>query len=133
MKAIFALLLISLAFCEPKVKEVEPVPFINCILTNQDLMFQLTRVINAVEQVLEDKNWMNLAVVIFDVFPKVKDDVVECLNNSTNTTILNSVDPGEVVQCILTDSELFAEVTKVIQAVETFFSCCFSKLSSNYY
>jgi hypothetical protein len=63
---------------------------------------------------------MDLAVVIFDVFPKVKDDVVECLNNSTNTTVLQSVDPGEVVQCILTDSELFAEVTKVIQAVETF-------------
>ena len=122
MKAIFALLLISLAFCEPIDKEVkiEPVPFINCILTNQDLMYQLTRVINAVEQVIEDKNWMDLAVVIFDVFPKVKDDVVECLNNSTNTTVLKSVDPGEVVQCILTDSELFAEVTKVIQAVETF-------------
>jgi len=83
-------------------------------------MYQLTRVINAVEQVIEDKNWMDLAVVIFDVFPKVKDDVVECLNNSTNTTVLQSVDPGEVVQCILTDSELFAEVTKVIQAVETF-------------
>ena len=122
MKAIFALLVISLAFCEPIDKEVkiEPVPFINCILTNQDLMYQLTRVINAVEQVIEDKNWMDLAVVIFDVFPKVKDDVVECLNNSTNTTVLKSVDPGEVVQCILTDSELFAEVTKVIQAVETF-------------
>ena len=122
MKAIFVLLLISLTFCEPNEKEVkiEPVPFINCILTNQDLMYQLTRIINAVEQVIEDKNWMDLAVVIFDVFPKVKDDVVECLNNSTNTTVLQSVDPGEVVQCILTDSELFAEVTKVIQAVETF-------------
>ena len=122
MKAIFVLLLISLTFCEPNEKEVkiEPVPFINCILTNQDLMYQLTRIINAVEQVIEDKNWMDLAVVIFDVFPKVKDDVVECLNNSTNTTVLKSVDPGEVVQCILTDSELFAEVTKVIQAVETF-------------
>ena len=120
MKAIFALLLISLAICEPNTKEIEPVPFINCLLKNEDLMNQLTRVVNAVGKFIEDKNVLNLAAVIFDVFPKVKDDVVECINNSTNETVLNSVDPGEVVQCILSDSELFAEVTKVIQAVETF-------------
>ncbi len=49
--------------------------------------------------------------------PVIVEHVKTCLGNET---LLNSVDPGEVVQCILSDSELFAEVTKVIQAVETF-------------
>ena len=102
---------------ETLLKSFDPADVIQCLLTDSELFAEVTKVIQAVETFIEDQNIVNLVTVLMGSVPVIVDHVKACLGNET---LLNSVDPGEVVQCILTDSELFAEVTKVIQAVETF-------------
>ena len=102
---------------ETLLKSFDPTEVIKCLLTDSELFAEVTKVIQAVETFIEDQNLVNLVSVLMSSVPVIVEHVKTCLGNET---LLNSVDPGEVVQCILTDSELFAEVTKVIQAVETF-------------
>ena len=56
--------------------------FIKCLIADQEVFDQVVRIITAVQEFIKDQNFMDLAAVIFDVFPKVKDAVVTCLDNS---------------------------------------------------